>query len=114
MIIGGRKGELCLDILQEREKAKELQALINEFLNRDVEVRFRAMDLEERENNHNAVEKRQKKESDLARKVKRETKENPVVKSALEVFEGEIESVRILGQTAMETSPEEGKEEENL
>jgi len=114
VIIGGRKGELCLDILQEREKAKELQTLINEFLNRDVEVRFRAMDLEERENNHNAVEKRQKKESDLARKIKRETKENPVVKSALEVFEGEIESVRVLGQTAMETSPEEGKEEENL
>ena len=114
VIIGGRKGELCLDFLQEKEKSKELQGLMKEFLNREVKIQFRAMDPEEREQNHNAVEKRQKKESDLARKIKRETKENPVVKNALEIFDGEMESVRVLGQTTVDSSTDQSKEEEDL
>ena len=114
VIIGGCKGELCLDFLQEKEKSEELQILMKEFLNRDVKVRFRTMDSEEREQNHNAVEKRQKKESDLARRIKRETKENPVVKNALEIFEGEIEAVRVLGQSTVESTTDKSKEEEDL
>jgi hypothetical protein len=114
VVIGGRQGELCLEVLQEREKTRELQALMKDFLSRDVEVRFKAMDPEEREKNHNAVEKRQKKESDLARKIKKETRENPVVKNVLEIFKGEVESVNLLGQTAIENSPDQSKEEEDL
>lgn len=114
VIIGGRKGELCLDVLQERDKANELQALMRDFFSRDVTVNFRAMDAMEREKNHNAIEKRQKKESDLARKIRRETKEHPAVIDALEMFQGEIESVKILGQVAKDATQMEDKEEEDL
>jgi DNA polymerase-3 subunit gamma/tau len=114
VIVGGRKGELCLEVLQEKDKTVELQDLMKEFFNRDVAVRFREMDQEEREKNHNSVEKRQKKESDLARKIRRETREHPAVVNALDLFQGEIESVRVLGQAASEVTPVENKEEEDL
>jgi DNA polymerase III gamma/tau subunit len=113
VVIGGGKGEIWLEVLQEKEKAVELQNLMKEFLNREVVLKFREMDQVEREKNHNAVEKKQKKESDLARKIRKETKDHPAVKNALDLFQGEIESVRILGQSVSDTSPVENKEEEN-
>jgi len=113
VVIGGREGELCLEVLQEREKTVELQGLMKEFFNRDVFVKFREMDQAERAKNHNSVEKKQKKESDLARKIRKETKEHPAVLSALDLFQGEIESVKVLGQAAAEISTMDNKEEEN-
>jgi DNA polymerase-3 subunit gamma/tau len=113
IVIGGRKEELCLEVLQEREKTVELQNLMMEFFNREVLVRFKEMDQAERAKNHNSVEKKQIKESDLARKIRKETREHPAVKDALELFQGEIESVKVLGQAASDASPMENKEEEN-
>ncbi len=114
IIIGGRKGEFFLDVLQEREKAKELNTLMGEFFNHAVNVKFRTMDPEERERNHSAEEKRRQKESDLERKIRKETKEHPLVASALEMFAGRIETIRVLGQTVLENPPMENKEEEDL
>lgn len=113
IVIGGRQDELCLEVLKEREKTVELQNLMKEFFNRKVVIRFREMDQAEREKNHNSVERKQKKESDLARRIRKETKEHPAVKNALELFQGEIESVKVLGQAASDVSPLENKEEEN-
>ena len=110
--IGGRKGEFFLDVLQERDKAKELKALMGEFFNREVDIRFRTMDREEREKNHSAEEKRRQKESDLDRKIRKEAKEHPLVASALEMFAGRIETIRVLGQPVLENPPMESKEEE--
>jgi DNA polymerase-3 subunit gamma/tau len=112
LVIGGRKGEIYLELLQEQEKMSELQALLREFFNREVRVKFVEMDAEERARNHNVVEKRQQKESDLARKIKKETRDHPMVKEAMEIFEGELKSVKVLGKATREPEDMQSKEEE--
>jgi DNA polymerase-3 subunit gamma/tau len=112
LVIGGRKGEIYLEVLQERDKISELQVLLQEFFNREVRVKFVEMEVEERARNHNVVEKRQQKESDLARKIKKETREHPMVKEAMEVFKGELISVKVLGKATREPEDMESKEEE--
>jgi len=113
VILGGRKGEFFLDVLQEKDKSAELRTLMKEFFNRIVEVKFRTMEREERERNPNVREKKQQVESDLARKIRKETQEHPLVVSALGMFDGRVETVRILGQPAPEPPPIENKEEED-
>lgn len=112
LVIGGRKGEIYLEVLQERDRISELQVLLQEFFNREVRVKFVEMEVEERARNHNVVEKRQQKESDLARKIKKETREHPMVKEAMEVFKGELISVKVLGKATREPEDVESKEEE--
>jgi DNA polymerase-3 subunit gamma/tau len=112
LVIGGRKGELYLDMLQEKDKQAELAALCREFFNRDMRLKFKEMNNEERSKNSNVVEKREKLESDLARKIKKETREHPMVKEAMEAFGGELKTVKVLGQSSGEPSESELKEEE--
>ncbi|MDT8396180.1 MAG: DNA polymerase III subunit gamma/tau [bacterium] len=112
LIIGGRKGELYLDMLQEREKLAELAALAKQFFNRDMLLKFKEMNSEERSKNSNVIEKRQQMESDLARKIKKEAREHPMVREAMEIFSGELKAVKVLGQGAGEASEVESKEEE--
>jgi len=112
LVIGGRKGEIYLEVLQERERMSELKALVREFFNRDMRVKFVEMDPQERARNHNVVEKREQKESDLARKIKKETREHPMVKEAIELFGGELKSVKVLGKPTREPEDMQSKEEE--
>ena len=112
LIIGGRRGEIYLEVLQEKEKLSELRALLREFFNREVPVKFVEMEAEERARTHNVVEKREQRESDLARKIKKETKEHPMVKEAVNIFGGELISVKVLGKTAIEPEDLQSKEEE--
>ena len=112
LVIGGRKGDLYLDMLQEQDKRADLSALSREFFNRDMRLKFQEMNDEERSKNSNVVEKRQKLESDLARKIKKETREHPMVREAMKVFEGEMKTVKVLGQSTGEPSEIEPKEEE--
>ena len=112
LVIGGKRGEIYLEVLQEQEKMSELQALLREFFNREMRVKFVEMEAEERARNHNVVEKRQQKESDLARKIKKETREHPMVKEAMEIFGGELKSVKVLGKATREPEDQQSKEEE--
>ena len=112
LVIGGKRGEIYLEVLQEQEKMSELQALLREFFNREMRVKFVEMEAEERARNHNVVEKRQQKESDLARKIKKETREHPMVKEAMEIFGGELKSVKVLGKATREPEDMQSKEEE--
>ena len=112
LVIGGRTGEIYLEVLQEKEKITELKDLLKEFFNRDMRVKFVEMEAEERARNHNVVEKREQKESDLARKIKKEAKENPMVKEAMDIFGGELKSVKVLGKATREPEDMESKEEE--
>ncbi len=77
-----------------------------------MRVMFKEMNDEERSKNSNVVEKRQKLESDLARKIKKETREHPMVREAMEVFGGELKTVKVLGQSTGEPAEIEPKEEE--
>jgi DNA polymerase-3 subunit gamma/tau len=90
----------------------ELQALLQEFFNREMRVKFVEMEAEERARSHNVVEKRQQKESDLARKIKKETRDHPMVKEAVEIFGGELKSVKVLGKATREPEDLQTKEEE--
>ena len=112
LVIGGKRGEIYLEVLQEQEKMSALQALLREFFNREMRVKFVEMEAEERARNHNVVEKRQQKESDLARKIKKETREHPMVKEAMEIFGGELKSVKVLGKATREPEDMQSKEEE--
>ena len=112
LVIGGKRGEIYLEVLQEQEKMSELKALLREFFNREMRVKFVEMEAEERARNHNVVEERQQKESDLARKIKKETREHPMVKEAMEIFGGELKSVKVLGKAKREPEDMPSKEEE--
>jgi len=112
LVIGGRRGEIYLEVLQEKDKMAELHVLLKEFFNREMRVKFVEMEAEERARNHNVVEKRQQKESDLARKIKKETREHPMVKEAMDIFGGELFAVKVLGKATLEPEDVQAKEEE--
>ncbi len=100
LVIGGKKGELYLDILSEKEKVGELEGLLHGFFARKMRVKFKELNDEERLQNHTIVEKKDRQESDLARKIRKETMEHKVVKAAMEIFQGEMEGIRVLSQMA--------------
>ena len=112
LVIGGNKGELYLDILGERDKILELEELVGDFFSRRMKVRLKELNSEERRQNHTIVEKNEKKESDLARKIKKETMEHKAVKAAMEIFHGELEGIRVLTPMAGESVEADEKEEE--
>lgn len=112
LVIGGKRGEIYLEVLQEKEKMAELKALLKEFFKRDMRIKFVEMESKERARNHNVVEKREQRESDLARKIKKETRDHPMVKEAMEIFGGELKSVKVLGKSTREPEDIPPKEEE--
>ena len=112
LLIGGRKGEIYLEVLGEREKQMELADLVSEFFTREMKVRLSSMDSEDRVRKDNIIEKKEKKESDLARKIRKETLEHQAVKNALDIFQGEVETVRVLAGKTPESLDVQEKEEE--
>ncbi len=112
LVIGGKKGELYLDILGEREKMLEMEELVGDFFSRKINVRLKELNNEERRQNHTIVEKKEKKESDLTRKIKKETVEHKAVRAAMEIFNGELEGIRVLNPLAGESMGADEKEEE--
>ncbi|GBE16176.1 DNA polymerase III subunit tau [bacterium BMS3Abin14] len=112
LVIGGVKGELYIEILKEKEKRAILKSMVDEFFSRDINVRFTEMEAIERARNHNIVEKNEIRESDLARKIRKETLEHAAIKNAIEIFNGKVERVRVLSARTPETLEIEEKEED--
>jgi len=112
LVIGGAAGELYLEILNEREKKSVLEHLVGEFFSRSMRVRLTEMDTVERTRNQNIIEKNENRESDFARKIRKETLEHAAIKNAIEIFNGKVERVRVLSSWAPETLEIEEKEEE--
>lgn len=110
--IGGKKGEWYMDFLGEREKMAELVNQVADFFSRDMKVRLVELDEKERTGNSNLIEKKEKKESDLARKIRKETLEHQAIQGAIEIFQGEVESVRVLSGKTTESVEINEKEEE--
>ncbi len=96
LVIGGRGGEMWLDLLREKDTGEALSSLVREFFHREMKVRLEVVAEEAARANHSMVEKREKEESDLVRHLKKETMENEVVRAALEVLGGEVEDIRVL------------------
>jgi DNA polymerase-3 subunit gamma/tau len=112
LVIGGKKGEWYMEFLGEREKMVELIKLVSDFFSRDMKVKLVELDAEEQAGNSNLLEKKERKESDLARKIRKETLEHHAIKGAMEIFHGEVESVRVLSGKASDVMEINGKEEE--
>ncbi len=112
LVVGGRKGEFYFDSLEDEEKRRELQRVVSEFFSRDMKVRLNAMGEEERNGNSNILEKRRIQETDLTRRIKKETLDHQAIKGALEVFQGKIETVTVLSSKSKETVSIDEKEEE--
>lgn len=112
LVIGGKRGEWYMEFLGEREKILELAKLVSDFFSRDMKVRLVELDAEERTGNSNILEKKESKESDLARKIRKETLEHHAIQGAIEIFHGEVESVRVLSGKTSDGMEINGKEEE--
>ena len=112
LVIGGENGNLYLEILNEQEKKSALTKLVCDFFSRSMTVRLTEMDKVERTQSQNIVEKNETRESDLARKIRKETLEHAAIKSAVEIFKGKVEKVRVISSRAPETMAVEEKEEE--
>jgi DNA polymerase-3 subunit gamma/tau len=112
LVVGGKKGEWYMEFLGEREKILELAKLVSDFFSRDMKVRLVELDAEERTGNSNILEKKESKESDLARKIRKETLEHHAIQGAIEIFHGEVESVRVLSGKTSDGMEINGKEEE--
>jgi len=110
--VGGKKGEWYMEFLGEREKMAELVKLVTDFFSRDMKVRLVELDAKERTDNSNLIEKKERKESDLARKIRKETLEHRGIQSAIEIFQGKVESVHVLSGKTSETVEIDEKEEE--
>jgi len=110
--IGGKKGEWYMEFLGEREKMVELVSLVAEFFSREMKVRLVELDAKERTDNTNLIEKKERKESDLARKIRKEALEHPAIQGAIETFQGEVENVRVLSGKTSESIEINEKEEE--
>jgi len=112
LVIGGKRGEWYMEFLGEREKMVELVKLVSDFFSRDMKVKLVELDAEEQAGNSNLLEKKERKESDLARKIRKETLEHHAIKGAIEIFHGEVESVRVLSGKTSDVMEINGKEEE--
>ena len=86
--------------------------MVGEFFSRSMRVRLTEMDTVERTRNQNIIEKNENRESDFARKIRKETLEHAAIKNAIEIFNGKVERVRVLSSWAPETLEIEEKEEE--
>ncbi|UCF30964.1 MAG: DNA polymerase III subunit gamma/tau [bacterium] len=112
LVVGGKKGEFAFDALEEEDKRGELQSLVSEFFARRMTIRLRAIDDKEKAGNATILEKKQIQESDLVRRIRKETLDHQAVKSALEIFQGKVETVTVLSSKTKEAVSIEEKEEE--
>jgi DNA polymerase-3 subunit gamma/tau len=95
LVIGGRKGEFYLEYLREKEKLDALRGLVAEFFHREMKVRLEEME-EAAPAPPSLHEKHRRHESDLARRIRRETEEDGAVRAALEIMGGQVEEIRVL------------------
>ncbi len=115
LVIGGRKGEFYLEYLREKEKLESLRGLVAEFFHREMKVRLEDME-ETAPAPPSLHEKHRKHESDLARRIRKETEDDGAVRAALEILGGQVEEIRVLdgraGAIRNEAEEPPGNEEE--
>jgi DNA polymerase-3 subunit gamma/tau len=89
--IGFQKGSFHYDRIQEKENKEATAKIIHAFFNRDVELVFSGTDKRPRRRSTTGKDG----ETDRERRIRKEVLENPIVKDALEIFEGEIEEIKV-------------------
>ena len=89
--IGFRRGSFYYDRIRERPNEAALVEICRSLFNKDMTITFSIV---ERPSGRSPSTQR-KEETDRDRRIRKELLENPVVKDALEIFQGEIEEVKL-------------------
>jgi DNA polymerase-3 subunit gamma/tau len=93
--IGLPKGSFAFGQLEDTETIENLTLLAEAYFEQTVTVKVVGLDsVDSKEAPRSLAEERQTKQSDRQNRLRDDALEHPVVKSALEVFEGTIEAVR--------------------
>jgi len=87
--IGFKGGSFSYDKIREKTNQTVLAGICQSLFNRDMRISFTLV--EGAPTNTHAAKKR--KETDRDRRIRKELLENPVVRDALDVFQGEIEEI---------------------
>jgi len=93
--IGLPKGSFAFGQLEDKETIENLTLLAEAYFEQTVIVKVVGLDtVDSKEAPRSLAEERQTKQSDRQNRLRDDALEHPVVKSALEVFEGTVEEVR--------------------
>jgi DNA polymerase-3 subunit gamma/tau len=89
--IGFKRGSFYYDRIREPPNKAALMAICRSLFNKDMRITFSIV---ERPSGGSRSTQR-KEETDRDRRIRKELLENPVVKDALEIFQGEIEEIKL-------------------
>jgi DNA polymerase-3 subunit gamma/tau len=89
--IGFKKGSFYHDQIREEENKKAVAHIVRSFFKRDLQFTFSIIDRP----SPGSPSTGEERETARDRRVKKEVLENPIVKDALEIFEGEIEEIKV-------------------
>jgi len=89
--IGFKRGSFYYDRIQEKENREAMSEICRSLFRKDLQLIFSIIDEAPEFSSSTEGER----ETDRNRRVKKEILENPVVKEALEVLEGEIEEIKV-------------------
>ena len=89
--IGFKKGSFYYDRVREEENTKAVADITRSFFRKELQLIFSLIDQAPR---CSSIQ-RGERETDRDRRVRKEVLENPIVKDALEIFEGEIEEIKV-------------------
>jgi DNA polymerase-3 subunit gamma/tau len=89
--IGFRKESFYYERIQEDANKNALAEVCRSLLKKDLQLVFSII----KENSKQSSETKRERETDRNRHLRKEVLENPIVKDALEIFDGEIEEIKV-------------------
>ncbi len=89
--IGFTRGSFYYERIQEEENRRATAEICRSFFQRELQLSFSILG----KTSESSSTKRWQHDTDRDRHLKKEVLENPVVKDALEIFDGEIEEIKV-------------------
>jgi DNA polymerase-3 subunit gamma/tau len=96
MEIGLPKGSFALSQLEDLEYREDLGRLSEEYFKQKIDVRITALDERQANAPPSLAEERQSRETDRKKRLREDALSHPMVKTALEVFNGEVREVKAI------------------
>lgn len=90
--IGFEKGSFYLEKMSEEKNKRECEEICRDFFKKELRLIFR--DFVEGEGNAHTEKARIEESTDRERHLRKEAMENPVIKEAVEIFDGTIEEIK--------------------
>jgi DNA polymerase-3 subunit gamma/tau len=96
MKVGLPKGSFALSQLEDSEYLEDLSRLAEEYFQQKIDVRITALDERQANAPPSLAEERQSRETDRKKRLREDALSHPMVKTALEVFSGEVREVKAI------------------